>query len=164
MPGWSSTNSIALRQPKLNGALSVLSAIGFRCICTFMFFHKFYNAEHYFFCVFLFVSLSDIALQKAGLLYKEKCTLRGAISFLYEFIPIEKEGKLENGSVASHDIVLIYQFALRMAKILWSFGCSECNRVNARAVILVQDIITETIYTSTFNSIKIFQMVHEILE
>ena len=45
----------------------------------------------------------------------------------------------ENGRAASLECVLIHlnPVALKTAKTPWSFGCSECNRVNAVLSLII---------------------------
>ena len=59
--------------------------------------------------------------------------LKRANSHLQKLTSTEKEGSNENGLTASANLNPI---ALRTAKTLWSFGCSECNRVNRKEITL----------------------------
>ena len=76
-------------------------------------------------------------------------------------VPVEKGGKNETDSklprkyTHSHLIfalqeknqVSINPIALRMAKTLWSFGPSECNRVNASILILLFHVYIVIMYS-----------------
>ena len=82
---------------------------------------------------------------------------------LLELITIQKGGKNDNGTITSHESVLIhlkqadlssnrnnlwlfgpcndfYPIALRKAKTAYNFGLSECNRINYLAFQKVQFI------------------------
>ena len=82
-------------------------------------------------------------LFKWGQFSRKEFALSGANSFLEELTLLRREGKKEK--IVELLQLQVYPFmfnpiALRTAKTLWSFGFSECNRVN-RLLVFIRNML-----------------------
>ena len=67
---------------------------------------------------------------KVVFFYYCKYSIKRLVFFLCKTVPKIRLFRLRKGNAQPIAELLLNPIALKMAKTLWSFGCSECNKVN----------------------------------